>query len=161
MIKVVQGDIFESDAQTLVNTVNCVGVMGKGIALEFKRRFPEMYEDYVRRCDAHEVELGRPYLWQSLTPPFVLNFPTKNHWRSPSRLEDILRGLEYLREHYEEWGITSLAVPPLGSGHGQLEWRVVGAALYRELKKLRIPVELYAPFGTPHEDGGMLPYLPT
>lgn len=152
MIKVVQGDMFESDAQTLVNTVNCVGVMGKGIALEFKRRFPEMYDDYVRRCDAHEVELGRPYLWQSLTPPFVLNFPTKNHWRSPSRLEDILRGLEYLREHYEEWGITSLAVPPLGCGHGQLEWRVVGPVLYRELTKLPIAVELYAPFGTPHEE---------
>ena len=64
--------------------------------------------------------------YRGLHPPFVLNFPTKKHWRSPSRLEDIARGLDYLREHYEAWGITSLAVPPLGCGHGQLEWRVVG-----------------------------------
>src|SRR6266536_5356806 len=113
-MRILVGDILQSKAQTLVNTVNCVGVMGKGIALEFKRRFPEMYDDYVRRCDSHEVRLGRPYLWRSLTPPFVLNFPTKNHWRSPSRLDDIVEGLRYLREHYAEWGITSLAVPPLG-----------------------------------------------
>ena len=86
--------------------------MRKGIALEFKRRFPEMYEDYVRRCEAHEVELGRPYLWRSLAPPFILNFPTKNHWRSPSRLEDILRGLAFLREHYEEWGILARRTSP-------------------------------------------------
>ena len=152
MVKVVQGNLFESAAQTLVNTVNCVGVMGKGIALEFRKRFPVMYEDYVRRCQAREVRLGCPYLWKALTPPYVLNFPTKNHWRSPSRLEDIVRGLDYLREHYEGWGITSLAVPPLGAGHGQLEWRVVGPVLYRELAKLPIPVVLYAPFGTPHDE---------
>jgi O-acetyl-ADP-ribose deacetylase (regulator of RNase III)/uncharacterized protein YwgA len=152
MVTVAQGNLLESDAQTLVNTVNTVGVMGKGIALQFRRRFPEMYADYVRRCEAGEVQLGRPYLYRSLNPPFVLNFPTKKHWRSPSRLQDIVRGLEYLRGHYEEWGITSLAVPPLGCGHGQLEWRVVGPVLYRELKKLPIPIELYAPFETPHQE---------
>lgn len=151
MIKVVQGNLFDSNAQTLVNTVNTVGVMGKGIALEFRHHFPDMYSDYLRRCKAGEVQLGRPYLYRGLHPPFVLNFPTKKHWRSPSRLEDIVRGLEYLREHYVQWGITSLAVPPLGCGNGQLEWRVVGPVLYQELKKLPIPVQLYAPFDTPHE----------
>jgi uncharacterized protein YwgA/O-acetyl-ADP-ribose deacetylase (regulator of RNase III) len=144
--------MFESKAQTLVNTVNCVGIMGKGVALEFKKRFPDMFEDYVRRCEAKMVRLGRPYVFKRMFPPWILNFPTKDHWRSVSRLRDIVEGLRYLQQHYEEWGITSLAVPPLGCGHGQLEWRVVGPTLYRFLKALTIPVELYAPFGTPHEE---------
>lgn len=152
MVEVIIGDIFESKAQTLVNTVNCVGIMGKGVALEFKKRFPAMFEDYVRRCDAKEVRLGRPYLFKGMVLPWILNFPTKNHWRSVSRLQDIVEGLRYLQSHYKEWGITSLAVPPLGCGHGQLEWRVVGPTLYRHLKAFDIPVALYAPFGTPHEE---------
>jgi len=152
MITVRVGDIFESGAQTLVNTVNCVGVMGKGIALEFKKRFPEMYDEYASRCKAGQVKLGQPYLYRRLTPPWILNFPTKDHWRSVSRLQDIIAGLRYLQAHSREWGITSLAVPPLGCGHGQLEWRVVGPTLYRHLKEVGVPVELFAPFGTPHEE---------
>lgn len=152
MVKVVIGDLFESTAQTLVNTVNCVGIMGKGIALEFKKRFPDMYEDYARRCKAKQVRLGKPYLFKRLLLPWILNFPTKDHWRSVSNLKDIVEGLRYLQQHYREWGITSLAVPPLGCGEGQLDWRVVGPTLYRHLKALDIPVELYAPFGTPHEE---------
>jgi O-acetyl-ADP-ribose deacetylase (regulator of RNase III)/uncharacterized protein YwgA len=149
MVKVIVGDLFASKAQTLVNTVNCVGVMGKGIALEFKNRFPEMYDDYLKRCTAREVRLGRPYLYRNLVAPWILNFPTKDHWRSVSRLEDIISGLRYLESHYQDWGITSLAVPPLGCGQGQLEWKVVGRTLFRYLKRLAIPVELYAPYGTP------------
>ena len=145
------GDILASDAQTLVNTVNTVGIMGKGIALQFKKQFPEMYEDYVRRCKAHEVKLGRPYVYKHLVGHWILNFPTKDHWRSVSRLSDIVEGLRYLREHYREWGITSIAVPPLGCGHGQLEWRVVGPTLYRHLAQFDIPVELYAPHDVPDE----------
>ncbi len=152
MVKVLVGDLFQSKAQTLVNTVNCVGVMGKGVALEFKKRFPDMYQDYLARCARNEVKLGRPYLYKSLFPPWILVFPTKDHWRSVSRLEDIKRGLEYLLAHYKEWGVTSLAVPPLGCGHGQLEWRVVGPTLYRYLRRLDIPVELYAPHGTPRAE---------
>jgi O-acetyl-ADP-ribose deacetylase (regulator of RNase III)/uncharacterized protein YwgA len=152
MITVVaEGDIFASHAQTWVNTVNTVGVMGKGIALGFKRRFPEMYEDYVVRCKRGEVQLGRPYLWRA-TDPWVVNFPTKQHWRSVSKLADIIQGLEFLASKVEEWGVTSLAVPPLGCGEGGLEWRVVGPALYARLARLSIPVELYAPFGTPHAE---------
>lgn len=152
MITVKVGDLLDSRAQTLVNTVNCVGVMGKGIALEFRKRFPEMYEDYVRRCGAKLVKLGEPYLYRSLTPPWILNFPTKDHWRSVSRIQDIASGLRYLEAHYREWGITSLAVPPLGCGQGQLEWRIVGPLLYKSLNALTIPVELYAPHGTRHEE---------
>lgn len=152
MIKVLIGDIFESKAQTLVNTVNVVGVMGKGIALGFRKRFPEMYEDYVRRCERREVQLRRPYIYRQLTPPNIINFPTKDHWRSVSKIDDIVEGLKYLEAHISEWGVTSLAVPPLGCGEGKLEWRVVGPTLYRRLSDLGIPVELYAPFGTPHEE---------
>ncbi len=152
MITVRVGNLFDSKAQTLVNTVNCVGVMGKGIALEFKVRFPKMYQDYEERCRAKQVKLGQPYLFKDLVGPWVLNFPTKDHWRSVSRLQDIIAGLEYLERHYRAWGITSLAVPPLGCGHGGLEWRVVGPTLYRHLSELDIPVELFAPHGTPEQE---------
>ncbi len=148
-LKVHVGNLFDSQAQTLVNTVNCVGVMGAGIALEFKERFPDMYEDYVKRCNRSEVKLGKPYLYPRLFPPSILNFPTKEHWRSVSRLADIIQGLEDLEKNYKEWSIASLAVPPLGCGQGQLEWRVVGPTLYRYLSRLHIPIELYAPYGTP------------
>src|SRR3712207_3761496 len=114
MVQVMKGNLFNSEAQTLVNTVNCVGVMGKGIALQFKKQHPDMYADYVRRVNANEVRLGEPYLYKGLLPPWILNFPTKDHWRSVSNIEDIKRGLDYLEDHYKEWGITSLAVPPLG-----------------------------------------------
>ncbi len=152
MVKVLIGDLFESKAQTLVNTVNCVGVMGKGVALEFKKRFPDMFADYERRCQHHEVKLGQPYLFKRLLPPWVLNFPTKSHWRAVTNLQDIINGLEYLLANYKKWGITSLAVPPLGCGNGQLEWRVVGPTLYRFFRRMEIPVEIYAPYGTPHSE---------
>lgn len=152
MIKVLIGDLFTSKAQTLVNTVNCVGIMGKGIALEFKKRFPDMFKDYEECCKRKEVKLGKPYLYRRLMLPWILNFPTKGHWRSVTKLADLERGLEYLLAHYKEWGITSLAVPPLGCGEGQLEWRVVGPTLYRYLSRMDIPVELYAPYGTPHKE---------
>ena len=123
--------------------------MGKGIALEFKKRFPDVYTDYVDRCGHDQVRLGQPYLYKSLVHQWALNFPTKDDWRMATRLEDIVRGLEYVLANYKKWGITSLAVPPLGCGQGQLEWRVVGPTLYEYLMKMDIPVELYAPYGTP------------
>ncbi|MGH3923662.1 MAG: type II toxin-antitoxin system antitoxin DNA ADP-ribosyl glycohydrolase DarG [Pseudonocardiaceae bacterium] len=150
-VHVLTGDIFESGAQTLVNTVNTEGVMGKGIALQFKQRYPDMYEDYLDRCKRGEVRLGRPYIYKERLYPWIINFPTKKHWRSISRVEGIVAGLEYLEARYRDWGVTSLAVPPLGCGEGGLEWRVVGRVLYRHLSQLDIPVALYAPFGTPHE----------
>jgi O-acetyl-ADP-ribose deacetylase (regulator of RNase III) len=143
------GDLLKSDAQTLVNTVNCIGVMGKGIALAFKRKFPDMFKDYEQRCARGEVRLGQPYLYKQSKGPWILNFPTKDHWRAVSRLSDIVTGLKYLKTHYKSWGITSLAVPPLGCGSGQLDWAVAGPTLYRYLSELDIPVALYAPHGTP------------
>lgn len=152
MIEVKTGNLLESDAQTLVNTVNCVGVMGKGIALQFKKRFPQMYADYEIRCKRDEVRLGEPYLFRQLLGPQIVNFPTKGHWRSLAKLSDIVEGLAFLETHYRSWGVTSIAVPPLGCGNGQLEWNVVGRTLYRHLQRFDIPVELYAPEGTPHRE---------
>ena len=151
-VSVIRGDLFGSDAQTLVNPVNCVGVMGKGVALGFKRRFPDMFKDYANRCSRGSVRLGEPYLWKPLVPPFVLNFPTKDHWRSRSKLQDIIDGLDFLEESYKEWGIESLAVPALGCGEGQLDWRVVGPILFRKLSEFDIDVELYAPFNATEGD---------
>ena len=150
-VRVLVGDLFASEMQTWVNTVNCVGVMGRGVAKGFKERFPDMFADYKARCDRLEVQLGRPYLYRRMMEPWVLNFPTKDHWRSVSTLADIERGLDHLAAHLAEWQVTSLAVPPLGCGNGQLDWQVVGPVLYERLGALGIPVELYAPHGTPAE----------
>ena len=148
MLKVLIGDLFASRAQTLVNTVNCVGVMGKGVALEFKKRFPGMFDDYVARCERKQVLLGEPYLYRDLAGTMVVNFPTKEHWRSPSRLADIERGLVYFVEHYAGWGVSSVAFPPLGCGNGGLEWAEVGPVIHGKLRNLPIAVEVYAPYGT-------------
>jgi len=148
-IKILVGDILQSGAQTLINTVNCVGVMGKGIALEFKNRFPDMFKEYEQKCQRKEIKPGSPYLYSALIPPQIVNFPTKDHWKSVSRLEDIEKGLKILVEHYRDWNITSLAIPPLGCGNGQLEWRVVGPLIYKYANQMDIPIEMYAPYVTP------------
>lgn len=152
MFKALIGDLFASEAQTLVNTVNCVGVMGKGVALEFKKRFPALFDDYAARCARKEVRLGEPYLFRGTDGKWVLNFPTKGHWRSPSKLSDIERGLDHFLQHYEGWGIESIAFPPLGCGNGGLEWSEVGPLIYSKLHGLPISVEVYAPYGTPKHE---------
>lgn len=151
MFRALIGDVFSSKAQTLVNTVNCVGVMGKGVAEQFRLRFPEMFRDYKVRSDRKEVRLGEPYLYRDLSGIRIINFPTKDHWRSPSRMADIERGLDYFAAHYEQWQITSIAMPPLGCGNGGLEWSEVGPLIYQKLYALPIDVEVYAPYGTPKQ----------
>ncbi len=150
-MEILIGDIFNSKAQTLINTVNCVGVMGKGIAAEFKKRYPEMFDDYISRCQKREVKPGIPYLFKtsSLFVPQVVNFPTKTDWRAASHVEDIEKGLKILVSKYKEWGVKSIAVPPLGCGNGQLLWETVGPLIYKYLSKLDIPVQMYAPYGAP------------
>lgn len=147
-MKILVADILQSMAQTLINTVNCVGIMGKGIALEFKKQFPDMFKDYAARCE-RKVKPGVPYLFVRHAPPNIINFPTKDHWKSVSRIDDIEHGLQHLLKHYKEWKVTSLAIPPLGCGNGQLEWRAVGPLIYRYASQMEIPIELYAPYGTP------------
>jgi O-acetyl-ADP-ribose deacetylase (regulator of RNase III) len=147
-IKVVTGDLFASDMQTLVNAVNCVGVMGKGIALLFKKKYPAMFEDYERRCARGEVKLGQPYYFCDGSGRCILNFPTKGHWRAATRIDDVEAGLNYFVEHYEGWGITSVAFPALGCGNGGLEWNTVAPLMFSKLRPVVIPIEIYAPVET-------------
>ncbi|HPB18254.1 MAG TPA: macro domain-containing protein [Candidatus Cloacimonas sp.] len=148
MIKVLTGDILSSSMQTKVNTVNCVGVMGKGIAKLFKLQYPEMYEDYVERCKAGEVQEGIPYLYKDIFGNQILNFPTKKHWKDLSNLAIISKGLDFFIQHYHDWDINSIAFPPLGCGNGGLLWQQVGPVMYQKLSQIDIPVEIYAPYGT-------------
>lgn len=147
--KALIGDLFATDMQTIVNTVNCVGVMGKGVAQMFKERYPAMFNDYAARCQRGEVRLGEPYYYSDLAGASIVNFPTKGHWRAATRLEDVESGLDYFVAHFQAWGITSIAFPPLGCGNGGLDWVAVGPLMYSKLKDLGIPVQLYAPYGTP------------
>lgn len=143
-VRFTHGDIFESSAQTITNTVNCVGVMGKGLALQFKRRYPEMYEDYVDRSNRGEVRPGEPYVYRA-QDRWILNFPTKRHWREKARIGDIEEGLVFLQMHAASWGITSLALPPLGCGEGGLKWEEVKPMMESYLSQLDASVEIYEP----------------
>ena len=98
-MKVKIGNLFESKCNTIVNTVNCVGVMGKGIALEFKKKYPAMFRDYVNKCDFGEIKTGKPYVYEDASGMKILNFPTKDHWRSPSKLSYVVDGLDWFIEH--------------------------------------------------------------
>ena len=125
MIEFKTGDILKTDVEALVNTVNCVGIMGRGIALQFKRQFPENFLAYKAACDRGEVQPGRIFVFETRTltnPQYILNFPTKRHWRGKSRMEDIETGLLSLVREVQAREIRSMAIPPLGSGLGGLEW---------------------------------------
>ena len=152
MIKILIGDLFESKMDVLVNTVNCVGVMGKGIAKIFKKKYINLFEDYKILCENGLVKIGEPYIYSDSQELFstvkILNFPTKKHWRSASKVIDIIKGLDYFISNYEKLGIKSIAFPPLGCGNGGLEWDLVGKIMYQKLMKLDIDIEIYAPFGT-------------
>lgn len=148
MFKALIGDLYKSPAQTLVNAVNCSGVTGKGVAPEFKKRFSVVFDDYRHRCERGAVKLGEPYLYRHPTGVLIVNFPTKGHWRSSSRIADIERGLDFLVAHLTEWGIKSIALPALGCG-GRLDWAEVGPLIYRKLQAQPVEVEVYAPEGTP------------
>ncbi len=132
MIYYLCGDIFQSKAQVLVNSVNCCGVMGAGIALEFKKRFPQMYKAYRKACRQGNLDIGRPFLWKSETV-WILNFPTKLHFVQPARLPYIEQGLCWIVENYKREGITSMAMPRLGTYLGGLKWEDVRALIEHHL----------------------------
>ncbi len=123
------GDILsrDLDVEALVNTVNCVGIMGRGIALQFKNAFPDNFKAYAAACKRDEVQPGRMFVFETgrLMPKYIINFPTKRHWKGKSRIEDIRSGLEALVHEIRARRIRSIAVPPLGSGLGGLEWNRV------------------------------------
>lgn len=153
MIENTKGNLLTADAEALVNTVNCVGHMGKGIALQFKQAYPDDFKAYARACRAGEVKPGRMFIYETgllMNPKYVINFPTKRHWRGPSRIEDIEAGLDALARDVERLGIRSIAVPPLGCGHGGLDWDVVRPMIVRAFERLPdVRVLLYAPLGAP------------
>lgn len=135
MLRYSRKNIFEISVQTIVNTVNCVGVMGKGIALEIRKRFPDIYQHYVAACKKGEVRIGRLRLYKEQVP-WVLNFPTKRHWKGDSRLEYIERGLKTFVKGYKKSGIQSIAFPKLGCGSGGLAWKNVKPMMEKYLKGL-------------------------
>ena len=148
MVTFVKGDIFQSPAQVLTNTVNCVGVMGKGVALEFKNRFPRLYNDYQQKCDKGQVVPGKPYLWEDDSVQ-ILNFPTKRHWRDNSLLQDIEDGLKDIALSYERLGIQSIAMPALGCGLGGLKWSEVQPLIEKHLGGIPdLDVYVYEPQST-------------
>lgn len=140
----VKGNIFNTKAQTIVNTVNCVGVMGKGIALVYKLRYPKMYDIYKEFCSSQHIAIGKLWLYKGEeNEPWVLNFPTKNHWKYPSKMEYIEQGLQKFVETYKMRGIESIAFPLLGAHNGGLDRSEVYSTMERYLSMCDIPVEIY------------------
>ncbi len=143
-IIVKKGNIFNSKAQTIVNTVNCVGVMGKGIALVFKLRYPKMFDIYKRYCEEKYIGIGKLWLYdQQRDAPWVLNFPTKFHWKYPSKIEYLEKGLIKFSETYKAKGITSIAFTLLGTHNGGLDKDTVRDLMVKHLSKCDIPIEIY------------------
>lgn len=141
-ITIMGGDLFTSDRQTIVNTINCVGAMGKGIALEFKKRYPDMYERYRVLCKSGLITVGKLWIYKT-DSKWILNFPTKDHWRYPSKLEYLEAGLKKFVSTYEEKGITSIAFPLLGTLNGGLDKKVVLDLMCSYLCGISIPVDIY------------------
>lgn len=156
MIELTSGDILKDDSDAIVNTVNCVGVMGRGIALQFKNAWPENFKAYEAACQRGEVQPGRMFIHdtQRLTSPrYIINFPTKRHWRGRSRIQDIDAGLEALVRDVARLGIRSVAIPPLGSGLGGLDWSDVRPRIEAAMQALPdVRVRLYEPKGAPRAD---------
>lgn len=151
MLEHVQGNLLQrTDVEALVNPVNCKGVMGKGIALQFKRAFPENYRAYQKSCRNNEVRPGKMFVFKlnvAMDPQYIINFPTKRHWKSKSRIEDIESGLKALIQEVEQRKIKSIAIPALGSGLGGLNWDDVRPMIERAFEGLsgHVRVLLYGP----------------
>jgi O-acetyl-ADP-ribose deacetylase (regulator of RNase III) len=148
MISFTQGNLLEARAEALVNTVNTVGVMGKGIALMFKERFPENFRRYAAACKAKEVRTGRMFVTEISEldgPRWIVNFPTKQHWKGVSRMEWITEGLQDLRRFVKENGVKSIAIPPLGAGNGGLIWSEVRPHIEAALGDLDTKIQVFEP----------------
>jgi O-acetyl-ADP-ribose deacetylase (regulator of RNase III) len=152
-IEFTTGDILAADAEALVNTVNCVGIMGRGIALQFKNAFPENFDAYAAACARGEVQPGRMFVFEThmvTNPKFIVNFPTKRHWRGKSRMEDIDSGLKALVQEIRARDIQSIAIPPLGSGLGGLRWADVRPRIEAALHgQNELHVMVYEPNSAP------------
>lgn len=153
MIKYVAGDILKANCQALVNPVNCVGVMGKGLALQFKKKYPKMFKSYIKVCNNGGFRPGDIYVYDTellVTPQFIFNFATKNHWNSKSKIEYIEKGLESVRDEILWHNIATIALPALGCGEGGLKWEDVKRKIDYwlndlELEEQKVEVFVYLP----------------
>ncbi len=148
MIKFLTGNILESEAQALVNTVNTVGIMGKGIAMQFKKAFPENFKAYIKACKNKEIDIGKLFVFKENNlsgEKIIINFPTKKDWRKPSEYEYIEKGLDDLIRVIKEYHIKSIAIPPLGAGSGGLLWEKVKTIIQNKLSNLDIDIFVYEP----------------
>jgi O-acetyl-ADP-ribose deacetylase (regulator of RNase III) len=155
MITLTSGNLLEDQAEAYVNTVNTVGVMGKGIALQFKQAFPEVFKQYTKDCKLGNLKVGRMHVVpvKTLTnPQYIINFPTKKHWKEPSEMAYIESGLQDLVKVIKELGIQSIAIPPLGCGNGGLAWEEVRPRIEQAFKEVPVNVHLYGPAGSPLAD---------
>lgn len=156
MIEFTSGDILRDESEAIINTVNCVGVMGRGIALQFKNMWPQNFKAYEAACKRQEVQPGRMFVFdtnQLTLPRYIINFPTKRHWRGKSRLQDIDSGLSALVAEIRTRGIRSIAIPPLGSGLGGLDWAEVRPRIEAAMIDLPdVRVRVYEPMGAPAAD---------
>jgi O-acetyl-ADP-ribose deacetylase (regulator of RNase III) len=155
MIHEMHGNLLAADAEAIVNTVNTVGIAGKGIALQFRQAYPENFRAYAKAAKRGEITPGRMFVWETgqlSYPRLVINFPTKRHWRGRSRIEDIRAGLQDLVRCIDSYKISSIAVPPLGCGNGGLRWADVRKLIVSALEPLDVEVLLYEPTGAPSAD---------
>lgn len=152
MIEYKNGNIFLSDAEALVNTVNCEGHMGKGLAFQFKKKYPEMEKDYKRICELGELKPGKLHFFEE-NNKLIINFPTKNKWRAKSKIEYIEEGLITLKDELIQRNIKSVAIPPLGSGNGGLNWNEVKQSIENQLNEIsaKIKIEVYEPSASVEE----------
>lgn len=147
MIVSTTGNLLEADVDALVNTVNTVGVMGKGLALQFRQKYPDNYRAYAQACKAGRVVVGKMFVFERpLRPRYLINFPTKEHFRNPSKIEWIKDGLDDLVQHVTQNGVESIAIPPLGCGLGGLDWHVVKPMIVKAFSSVpQVRVLLFEP----------------
>ena len=159
-ISISSGNIFFTNLQTITITVNCVGVMGKGLALQAKDLFPEIEKYYKNICESKEMKLGNIFIFDKKLDTLmdsnedfkkILLFPTKDHWRNESKIIDIEKGLQQLLEKFRELKIESLAISALGCGYGGLSWEEVGPLMYKYLNKMNIPIQIFLPKNIPEK----------
>lgn len=153
MIEYKTGNILKENVEALINTVNCVGIMGRGLALQFKKSFPDNFEAYERACENKEIKPGKMFIFNTdkkIGPRYIINFPTKRHWRGDSRIEDIESGLNALAQEVKDRNISSIAMPPLGCGLGGLDWNTVKALIEKTFIDLSdVRVVIFEPKGSP------------
>lgn len=152
-INLISGNIFNSNKQTITNAVNCVGIMGKGLAEQFKTKYPNYFNEYVNECNNNSLNIGKLTVYKLTKKDNhfendnkqILNFPTKLHWKNNSKISYIEDGLKYLINNYQNMNITSLALPPLGCGLGGLNWNDVYTLMMDYLYNIEIDVDIYKP----------------